>query len=98
MKKKRFFSLILVSVVIACYFIFYYVLSRDGFKFSRQYNIPGFYFLNPPHPTNTWFILNYGLVVLYYPLIYLDNKIGWGMPIAHEPSWRIKEDSDEKDK
>jgi hypothetical protein len=66
-------------------------LSRNAFEYSKVYHLEGFYFFYPPRPTDFWRITNYGLVIVYYPLIFLDNKLGWGMTVACEPHWSLKD-------
>ena len=48
----------------------------------------GFYFV-PPEDTDEWRFRNYTLVRIYYPLIVIDNFIGTGRLVAHEPLWGL---------
>ena len=65
----------------------YLVLSRRGFRDADKYGMVGFYFFLP-EPTDARRIKNYGLVYLYYPLIFIDYEIlGTGRAVASEPFW-----------
>jgi hypothetical protein len=85
-------TLRIVSLAFMClitvYVVSYVALSRRGFALSEAAGYEGFYFF-PPEDTNTWRRINYGCVFIFYPLIMIDNWIGTGKPIAHEPLWSV---------
>lgn len=84
-KKRIIWTTILVLLL--AYVSSYLILSRRGFRDADEYNMVGFYFFLP-EPTDAWRIKNYGLVLLYYPLIFIDNNIlGTGRAVASEPLW-----------
>jgi hypothetical protein len=86
--KLKLVMIVLMCMLIAAYVSSYIILSRRGFATSNASGCSSFYFF-PPEDTNAWRRMNYGCVYFYYPLIVIDNWIGTGKPIAHEPMWRI---------
>src|SRR5262249_41354753 len=89
MLKKRFKKLLIIfSLLFVLYVGSYLFLSRRGMSGGKSYRAPGFWFLSPEN-TDTWRFCNFGLYRSYYPLIFLDQKLGTGMPFAAEPLWGI---------
>ena len=78
---------VLVCALLA-YVASYAVVSRRGFAAADQHGFEGFYFLEP-EDTDRWRWMNYSLVTLYRPLIWVDCAIGTGRAPASEPLWRI---------
>src|SRR5262245_8411169 len=92
MLKKRLKTLLIIfSLLFILYVGSYLFLSRRGMAQARSYRAPGFLFLSPEN-TDTWRFWNFGLYRFYYPLIFLDQKLGTGMPFAGEPLWDISRD------
>jgi len=79
MLKKRLKKLLIIFSLL---FVLY------GMAEAKSYRAPGFWFLFP-EDTDTWRFWNFGLYRFYYPLIFLDQKLGTGMPFAAEPLWGI---------
>jgi hypothetical protein len=78
----------ILAFLLVAYVTSYIVLSRRGFAMSKALGCEGFYFF-PPEDTDSWRRTNYGLAKFYYPLIVIDNWIGTGMPVGHEPLWKL---------
>ena len=92
MLKKRLKKLLIVfSLLLILYVGSYLFLSRRGMAEAKSCRAPGFWFLSPEN-TDTWRFWNFGLYGCYYPLIFLDQKLGTGMPFAAEPLWGISRD------
>jgi hypothetical protein len=88
-KSKNIFIKINIFIfILFLYAASYYFFSRRGFAVSDRYNIEGFYFLKP-FPTMQWRIVNYSMIIFYYPLILIDNSIGTGRCISKEPQWKL---------
>ena len=80
--------MVALALVALAYVSSYYILSRNGFRSADAVNAEGFWFF-PPENTGSWRVKNYSLVVLYYPLIWLDQALGTGRAPAHEPLWEV---------
>jgi len=74
-----------VLVVFVTYVILYLVLSRIGFQWAKATDSSGFYFVFPLGTIST--TVNYTCVVVFYPLIVVDNMLGTGMPFDRESGW-----------
>ncbi len=74
-----------ILVVFASYIILYLVLSRIGFQWAKATNSSGFYFVVPLGTVSA--VVNYTCVVVFYPLIVVDNLLGTGMPFDKESGW-----------
>lgn len=83
--KRRWLRAMVLAIV---YIGSYIALSRRGFAQADEWGVKGFYFFLPAD-TVTWRVCNYGCVVAYYPLILVDNWLGTGRPVAHEPLWHL---------
>lgn len=77
-----------VVLLLLLYVASYLALSRLAFREARQCGSKGFYFFTP-QDTTLWRASNYACVVLYYPLIVLDDRVGTGMRPAAEPLWGL---------
>jgi hypothetical protein len=87
-KYRRWVIVAVLLTLFSVYVSSYVVLSRRGFAQADEWHADGFYFFTPQDST-AWRFANYSLVVIYYPLIFIDNALGTGRPIAHEPLWRL---------
>ena len=92
LKNRRIF-IVTAVVFLSIYVGSYYLLSRRGFGEMDTWDGVGFYFITPKE-SNVWAVCNYGLVVIYYPLIVIDNAIGTGRPVGGIPLWRISKSKD----
>lgn len=86
MRNKRLIAVFAILILFIAYVWSYVLLSRKGFEVSEKYGFEGFYFLEP-RDSETWYRLNYGLVYFYYPLIFVDNKLGTGLVVAKPPDF-----------
>jgi len=88
-KKRLIWTIVLAFLLV--YVGSYAVLSRRGFRDADECGMEGgFYFLHP-EPTDAWRMKNYGLVYLYYPLIFIDYEVlGTGRAVAFEPFWGFR--------
>ncbi len=78
-------TLILV-VLLFLYLGSYLVLSRRGFAVTDEMGIKGSFWFFEPQPTAGWEIANYGCVLFYAPVIFLDyhflgNRQPAGIPL-----------------
>ena len=88
-KRKKWIIWTIILALLLVYVGSYAVLSRRAFREAEETGNLGFYFF-PPEPRDVWRIKNYGLVFLYYPLIFIDYDIlGTGRGVACEPMWRM---------
>jgi len=72
------------------------VLSRKGLALAREAGSPGFFMLTY-EPGEGWKSKRKALIVAYYPLLFLDNALGFGLPLSSPPaSGKILEESPEK--
>lgn len=83
MSVKR-LELMIVLALVAFYLGSYLVLSRRGFADADRVNGVGFHFFSP-QDSAAWRMCHRGCVVIYYPLIVIDNWLGTGRPVASEP-------------
>ncbi len=76
-----------ILVVLASYITLYLVLSRIGFQWAKAIHSRGFYFVYPTGTVSA--VANYTCVVVFYPLIVVDNLLGTGMSYDREsnPDW-----------
>jgi hypothetical protein len=84
-KSKRAGLWIFLSIA---YIAIYVVLSRRGYAEAEKYDFAGFYYFTPEE-SNAWRWKNYGCVVIFYPLNFIDRCLGTGRPIGTEPLWRL---------
>ena len=91
-KRKRVTILGVVLVLLMTYGGSYWGMSRRGFAWADAHDAEGFYFL-VPHDSPVWWVGNYGLAFVYYPLVVVDNKLGTGRPLASEPMWDLDDGS-----
>ncbi|NQT93174.1 MAG: hypothetical protein HQ559_10470 [Lentisphaerae bacterium] len=87
-RKKRLIWTIILALLLV-YVGSYVILSRRGFREADKGGYSGFYLLTLENST-AWELKNYGLVLLYYPLILIDVMLGTGrMPAMTEPMYEI---------
>ena len=66
-----------VTVVMSAFYVSsYYILSRNGFRYAEQVNIPTFFYFTPENDNDVR--LNNALVRVYWPLNQIDNWLGTG--------------------
>ena len=87
--KQRTKQRLKVAMMIAFFFYIssYIVMSRLGFRRSDSINGVGFYFIDPCNERAA--MLNKFFRVIYYPLVFLDNLLGTGRPLAKDPIWEL---------
>ncbi len=90
-KKRRRKWMAVIAILLLAYVSSYFILSRRGFAQADNWNAKGFYFVFPSRPAE-WKV-NWCLVVVYYPLIVIDNMLGTGRPIGSEPIYRLSDGS-----
>lgn len=61
----------------------YLLLSRIAFHRADEFSVKGFYFVNPEWKHG--YSVHKALVVLYFPLIKIDQAVGSGREPACEP-------------
>jgi hypothetical protein len=76
------------AAALALYAGSYLVLSRQAFRRADADRTKGFYFC-PPRDEAAYRLHRIGVVV-YYPLIALDNLLGTGRPPGKEPLWQLQ--------
>jgi hypothetical protein len=86
MPKRRRWPIVLAILLV--YVSSYYVLSRRGFAMGNRYGFKGLFFFEP-RDSAVWRLSNYGCVFLYYPLIWIDVKLGTGRAPGSEPLWGL---------
>jgi hypothetical protein len=86
-KRVRRFRVFLATLLII-YLTSYVGLSRHGFTKSDAIGLTGLWFFAPEDGTG-WRRLHYTCVVLFLPLIAIDNLIGTGRPPVNEPIWDL---------
>lgn len=60
-------------------------LSRRGYAQADQYRMIGFYYF-PPEDTAAWRFKHYSCVLLFSPLNWMDQRLGFGRrPSVSEP-------------
>ena len=74
-------------VLCVIYVSSYLALSRRGFAQADEWNAKGFYFITPS--SHTAWQVNWCLVIVYYPLIAIDNMLGTGRPVGSEPIYHL---------
>lgn len=75
-------------IIVLCFYVSsYIVMSRLGFRRSDSINGVGFYFIDPCNERAA--MLNKFFRVIYYPLVFLDNLLGTGRPLATDPIWEL---------
>ena len=80
-------------VLCVIYVSSYLALSRRGFAQADEWNAKGFYFITPS--SHTAWQVNWCLVIVYYPLIAIDNMLGTGRPVGSEPIHHLSAGSQE---
>ncbi len=75
---------IFLLFMIVLYIGSYLALSRAGFRFADRTNCEGFYFVEPHDEYDDR--VNHICVIVYYPLIFIDNLIGTGRSPASAPT------------
>ncbi|WP_372366209.1 hypothetical protein [Candidatus Uabimicrobium sp. HlEnr_7] len=74
-----------LALVIILYIGSYCIWSRIAIQQSEVYGFTGQYFFIP-EPTWQWRVNNYSVVMMYYPLIFIDDDFH----IACEPSYSLQ--------
>ncbi len=74
-------------VLCVIYVSSYWALSRRGFAQADEWNAKGFYFIAPS--SHTAWQVNWCLVIVYYPLIGIDNMLGTGRGVGSEPIYLL---------
>jgi hypothetical protein len=87
MRKGKKLQVILTLLMVA-YFGSYLWLSRRGYAEAGSERINGFYYFFP-EDTRSWRSKNYGCVILFSPLNYLDRSLGFGRYPSCEPLWGL---------
>jgi N-acetylneuraminic acid mutarotase len=78
-------KLVLALALLVAYVGAYLWLSRRGYGQADQYRMIGFYYF-PPEDTATWRFKNYGCVLLFSPVNWMDRSLGFGRrPAVSEP-------------
>ena len=85
---SRTLTVSLLALVLFVYVGSYLGLSRRGYRISE--GTAGFYFFEP-EPTDTWRMANFGLAAFYWPLMWLEIKLGTGRGVASEPTWNLSD-------
>lgn len=81
-------KVIVVGLVLGMIYVSsYLVLSRRGFLQADQWNSKGFYFITPT--SHAAWQVNWCLVIIYYPVIVIDNMLGTGRPVGSEPIYHL---------
>jgi hypothetical protein len=85
--RKR--SLTVIGTLLLLLYVGAYAgLSRRGYAEAHRDHLAGFYYF-PPKDSGAWRVVNYGCVLLFYPLNALDRWLGFGLPPACEPLWGL---------
>jgi hypothetical protein len=86
MTRRRAILLGVAFTFLLIYAGFYYGLSRRGYAEADVYHFQGFFYFQPEN-TDQWRYLNYGCVVVFYPVNVIDRIIGTGRYPGSEPFW-----------
>jgi hypothetical protein len=73
----------MTTIFFVAYVVSYIALSRHGFYQANISRIQGFYFIFPHNDFSS--VLNRFLVIVYWPLIVIDNAFGTGRSPATDP-------------
>lgn len=76
-------TMIVVAFPVIVYLATYFVMSRRGYRESREFGLKGFYFVLPHHERALQ--LNRVCLFLFYPLVKTEMWLGTGMAPASEP-------------
>ena len=82
--------LIGIAVALLVYVGSYAALSRRAYRVTDSYELGGYYFVfpHPEHPARI--AAHWALVVVYYPLIQIEEFLGTGRsPSISEPLWSL---------
>jgi hypothetical protein len=79
---------LIICVVLLVYVSTYIALSRRGFAKADAIDLQGMWFATPEDGEN-WRFFHYPCVLIYAPLIAIDNLIGTGRSITSEPIWDL---------
>ena len=89
MSRKRKVLIALVALLIL-YAGSYIVVSRRAYRVADAYGMVGYYFVLPAEDHPERFFFHVLCVVVYYPLIMVDEAVGCGRhPSMSEPLYRI---------
>jgi hypothetical protein len=86
--KKRLRVLLMTLAALLIYVACYVSLSRQGFAKADAIELKGLWF-SIPKDGKGWRRHHYTCVVVFSPLIVVDNFIGTGRPLVPEPIWDL---------
>src|SRR4051794_14306942 len=86
--RKRKKLVLALTLLLIAYVSSYLWLSRRGYAEADQHGMAGFYYLFPEN-TDAWRSKNYGCVLLFSPLNWVDRALGFGRFPASEPLWGL---------
>lgn len=86
-RRSRFRMAIVVLLLV--YMSSYLMLSRRAFARADAMGLGGLWFFTPEDGEH-WRLGHYKCVVVYSPLIVMDNLMGTGREVTHEPTWDLE--------